>query len=237
MARKTSRSQQVDIFNFSFLDIIACTVGALIFVLVMFMLHASHEAVEAASPKREKEIIASIADIEKAKNELKILEDKHSAARNQAEKMGLGMDITSEKLKAEKESTKNEIVRLTSQVKELEQKASQAKNAPVGIWIEVLPPREGAERKPHLVECRSDGIYIFEERISESLERTKDPSSRWNALRARVDESPADEFILFLVRPTGVGTFRELHSQLKRLKTPQGYEPILSHWRIMGLAE
>ena len=32
---RRSRSRQVEIFNFSFLDILACTIGLLIFIMVM----------------------------------------------------------------------------------------------------------------------------------------------------------------------------------------------------------
>lgn len=237
MARRSGQNEQVDIFNLSFLDIIACTVGALIFVLLMFMINASQVAVQASSPKREKDLLQSISDIENGRSELKILEGKLAAARKQNEEMGLGKDITPEKLQAEKESLKNEIARLADQIKDWKIKASQTRDAPLGIWVEVLESRDSLERRPHLVECRQDGIYIFEEKISETLERTRENTSRWNALRQRVEDSRENEYILFLVRPDGISTFSQLRSQLKRLETPHGYEPILSHWKILGLWE
>jgi hypothetical protein len=237
MPRRNSDNQQVNIFNFSFLDIIACTVGALVFVLVMFMLHASQEAYKATSPKREEDLLAGIADNLKGKADLKILEDKLAAAREQAEKLGLGRDITIEKLKAENESKKLEIARLADKILALQQKASVTKEAPVGIWIEVLEPQEGPLRKPYLVECRRGGIYLIEENVSETYERTRESTSRWNALRQRVAESAEDDFILLLVRPDGIWTFNRLRSQLRRLKIPLGYEPILSDWKILGISE
>jgi cell division protein FtsB len=234
MARRSGQSGEVDIFNLSFLDVIACTVGALIFVLLMFMINASQVVVQASSPKREEDLLKSISDIESGRDELKILDGKLAAARNQKEEMGLGKDVTPEKLQAENESLKNEIARLADEVKDLENKASQTQNAPLGIWVEVLESRDSLKRRPHLVECRQDGIYIFEEKISETLERIRENTSRWNALRQRVEDSGENQYILFLVRPDGISTFSRLRSQLKRLEISHGYEPVLSDWRILG---
>ena len=236
MARKRTQTQ-VDIFNFSFLDIIACTVGALIFVLMMFMLHASQEAYKAASPRREQELLSGIAEMENAKSEMEILEEKLAAARNQLHEIGLAKEITTEKLKAENESVRNEIVRLAREKTQLEQKASRKKEASLGIWIEVIQSRESPDRKPYLVECRQNSVYLFEERLSETLERTRENISRWNALVRRVEASREDDFILFLIRPEGIGTFHRLRARLRASDIPHGYEPILADWKILGIAD
>jgi len=234
MARRDPDRQQVDIFNFSFLDIIACTVGALIFVLLMFMIHASRETAKAASPQREEEILSAISDLDRQNSDLKILEESLSTARDGIAAQGLGPDFKPEKLKAEKESLENEIVRISTELTELRQKNSRTKDAPLGIWIEILNPNDRFKQTPHLVECRQDSIYIFEEKISETLERTREPSSRWNALRQRVDNKSGGDFILLLVRPEGIKTFSVLRAQLKRVNTPHGYEPVLTDWRVLG---
>ncbi len=52
MARRR-RSRQVDIFNFSFLDILACVIGLLIFIMVMvFVLQSAASNAAAANPRK-----------------------------------------------------------------------------------------------------------------------------------------------------------------------------------------
>ena len=232
--KRKSTQRNVEIFNFSFLDIIACTVGALIFVLVMFMLNASQEAARATSPERKQDLISGIEAAKKGQAEIALLEDKFAAAKEEAASLGIAEGDTKEKLQTEYENLMQENRLLYDQLEQLEMESSNTEDAPLGIWVEVLPSRESKDRDPRLVECRSNEILLVQEGVTESLRRTMESSSRWSALKNEVSHRRKNAFVLFLIRPGGIATFKRLRAQLKSRDIPFGYEPILNNWVILG---
>lgn len=137
MSLRNERRSVVNIFNLSFLDILACTMGAMIFILVMVILVNAYTSSQsalarkiknlenkfAASQKEEEEIVQRKAKIQ---SELKELESAQQLAKDTAN------------LVNELSLKKKEVERLQQQIKQIHEQKIQ-------IWA---PKEYKTEKSP-----------------------------------------------------------------------------------------
>ena len=119
------KEQKFDIFNFSFLDILACTVGALIFILVMFMVFSSVLTSRAVSPERKRDLVSRIQEFDKEKAALEQMEKDLNEANLKAAGLGDEFEVAMQQLKKENIELEYEKRKLDEAVAELEQKVRE----------------------------------------------------------------------------------------------------------------
>jgi len=130
MRKRTEKGTVVNIFNFSFLDILACTVGAIIFILVMVVLVNSYIASQSEMARR-----------------IQQLENKYAAKRKE------GAEITRRKAEIQTETENlenalqlwreranliNELTQKKQEVDKLQQQLKKLQQQTIQIW----PPKE-----------------------------------------------------------------------------------------------
>lgn len=123
------REREVEIFNFSFLDILACTIGALLFLLILVIVNSSNTTYVRKEPKvvekpkekppeekqvDEKQYNTMLQEIKKVKNDIKSEEELATETKENDKPKGISFRIpmrkkTTKKSKAVLECTDGKV--------------------------------------------------------------------------------------------------------------------------------
>lgn len=253
MAR-SSRSSDIGFFHFSFLDILACTVGVLVFMIAIIILHTL--GMSAPLPLRT-ELSSLSLDLSKLNKELQEL-------RNEAD-LKHRMRETIERLKKLKEdlSLKKELeeylVEFTARLKGLETAEQSQRDelkklralVPGDFTIKrrelklSTPVQKASEKRALYFECEEDKVnpffgryvrkyyvtkgvggssIVIRRRPGETLEQIGDKSSDWRAEIEDID--PKKEYVAFVVRPSGFDIFMRLRKMLSGKGIEVAWEPL-----------
>lgn len=181
------RRRQVELFSFSFVDILATTIGVLLFILLMAVLNQSGvteyakmaKKVKSAETQREE----AARQVKEAEEALRKALDETRRARENASGRAAGFAMQAQEMAAEREKQRaaNEAAQariraLKAQKDELEKKnkslsqtlqAQQAQaqtqtQTPAATGLQMLPKAKGgAEGVAVHVDCRKDGLVIL----------------------------------------------------------------------------
>ena len=220
MAKRDIKDKEVNIFNFSFLDILACTVGALIFILVMVVMVNAYSASHSELRQRIQELENRFAASESQAAELAKRKSRTLSELKQAENaLILGKEHLN--LIQEMEQKKKEVERLRQQIEHLREKTIQ-------IWA----PREYSTKKVPIPSL------VFKDQCVAPLDqpffRTKTfPNGERGAVQEQKGEplnivflprsafsstirmyNPKQNFVPLVVYPSGFRAFRTVRDYL-----------------------
>lgn len=156
MAR--ARSKDITIFNFSFLDIMATTIGVMIFIMVMVFINVSPEqALEALEQRIEDARQQVDAAERKAQEAAQKAEQKKGEAQRQRERlrqMNRSREAFASRRKDDNEKLKAKIKALEKELAQTTSAAAKAAERTEALKNETKQSRHGAKQKATNVEFR-----------------------------------------------------------------------------------
>jgi len=251
---RSSSSSEIGFFSFSFLDILACTVGVLVFMIAIIILHTL--GMSAPLPLR-KELSGLSLDLSKLNKELLKLRDEADEKRRARE--------TVERLERQKRdlSLRKEleeyVAEFSALLKKLEADELQEQDelerlralVPGDFTIRkhelklATPVQKASEKRALYFECEDDKVnpffgryvrkyyvtkgvgtssIVIRRRPGESLEQTREESSDWRAEIEGID--PTKDYVAFVVRPSGFDIFMQLRKLLGGKGIEVAWEPL-----------
>jgi len=171
----SARKRGVEIFSFSFVDILATTIGVLLFILLIAVLNQSGMAKYADVVRRIEEAKAvrgrTERELENAKQELAQAEEDTRQALENSESSALAdMAKEARRLASENEATGQENEQLRQQCRQLEdrrdaldkqRRAMRTRAAASGKKYMLPDAKEGSGEAVVHVDCRADGLTIM----------------------------------------------------------------------------
>jgi len=245
----------VRLFNFSFVDILATTIGVLLFILLMAVVNQSGLLAHSRWTRavaRAKAGVAKAAEAEKegkARYEAALERTKGAVAKippNAAAVAKRAQEIAEQntRLAAESRAVRNEVRTLRAGKAAAEREIARLKKSESEGKRLKLPvaARKGNEVAVH-VDCRRDGLVIIgsdptkgaESRDRCPTRRIGDANSAFGRLLKRVREvrnsGQAREAVLVLwIRPDGIAAADAAIRAAEEANVPLGWEPAEKDW-------
>ncbi len=253
MAR-SSRSSDVGFFSFSFLDILACTVGVLVFMIAIIILHTL--GMSAPVPLRT-ELSSLSFDLSKMNEELVKLKDEADEKRQVREAIERLAQLE-ENLQLRKEleeyvaefAARLDVLERDEPLERDELKRLRAlvpgdfiiKSRDVNL---ATPAQKASDKRAFYFECEDGKVnpffgryvrkyyvtkgvggssIVIRRRPGESLEQTGEEASDWRAEIGGID--PKTEYVAFVVRPSGFNIFMQLRKMLSGKGIEVAWEPL-----------
>lgn len=253
MAR-SSRSSDVGFFSFSFLDILACTVGVLVFMIAIIILHTL--GMSAPLPLRT-ELSGLSFDLSKLNRELQKIRDEADERRRARETIER-LEQLKEDLLLRKE-LEEYVAEFAARLKVLERDEPLERDelkrlralVPGDFTIRkrevklTTPVQKASEKRALYFECEDGKVnpffgryvrkyyvtqgvggssIVIRRRPGESLEQIGEEASDWRAEIGGID--PKKEYVAFVVRPSGFDIFMQLRNMLGGKGIEVAWEPL-----------
>lgn len=220
MIRRGRNQSEVNIFNLSFLDILACTMGAIIFILVMVVLVNAYTSSQSELARRIKNLENKFAAMQKEAAEIAQRKAKIQNELKELESaLQLGRDNAN--LVNELSQKKKEVERLQQQIKRLTEQKIQ-------IWA---PKEYKTDRYPtiplvfenHRISPMDKPFFKLVskgkgEGVAERLKEGETPDTTMLPRSATLSMirlyNPQKNYIPLVVYPSGFSEFRELRDRL-----------------------
>lgn len=255
------RRKSLKIFNFSFIDILATTIGVLLFIMLMAILKlsgavtVSEQAKNAkvAKQKRdglEKNIAQTREALEKLKKEnkkkeedIKVQDIGNWDLNSKIYMLGSVNNALEEK-KRGFENKKDEIKAKLEKLEEVIRKYRREIVEGTGSRGMLPVASNGAKGIPVHVDCRSDGLIILGADLSDKSSRQHCPldkisiaGSVFDKLLSRVSarkkqSDKSREIIVLWVRPDGLDAFKKAVFAARKAGAPLGWEPANTDWNF-----
>lgn len=253
MAR-AAKSTDVGFFHFSFLDILACTVGVLVFMIAIIILHTL--GMSAPLPLRSElsKLSLDLTELNKQLEQMRADEERLRKLREALEALASLREQSALKSRLEAD-----IADLAAHIQELEiaevSQSDELSKLRAIVPRDFKPPKhkiklatpvqKDSKKRPVFFECDNDGVnpffgryirkyyvtrgigdgsVIVRRRPGETLEQTRQKSSDWMVEIGRID--PKSQYVAFIVRPSGFGVFLELRERLGEMGIDIGWEPV-----------
>lgn len=198
------RKKELEIFNFSFLDILSSTIGALIFILILFILSRIHES---ADQQEAKKTVAEAKPIVK-KEAPKVTPEQFASAKDELDKLR-------EKLKQAKSSRSESAS---------DHKLQYVPVATVGPG--------GTNLKPTHVECLKDHIIIHPGKYRVDVGDLGSASNKLKETITRLENNKDTETMVIWIWPDGQKTFDDVVKVIGgKPDFNLGWEPLLDEWK------
>ena len=244
------RRRPIQVFNFSFLDILATTIGVLLFILLLSVLQQSgwgdvvqwQEKLRQAQSDREDAVAAgqrAIAQQEAARRELE--EARQAAAGAATEAAALARE--SERIEARIKTTRDGMETLSARKSELERRTVELRASVDAPELERKLPKAagGAEAEPVHVDCGNGALVIMgtdltlpgRPRETVPISDIPRPDSAFGRLMRDVKENSVAgraQVIVLWVRPDGIDTADKAIEAARRADVPLGWEPANADW-------
>jgi hypothetical protein len=232
-----SRRHDPDSSLFPFLSVLACVIGTLTLLIAALAIGQVAESLLDTGMDEEqldqlqaeraelRRVEASLADSERTHEEL-------VAARAELRALGVKPD-QSEAERRRAVRARRTAARLASRVAALERKQRELSGSIQGIEtrlvkdlpdgenrpIRILPHGSARPLRPFFVECRKDGVRVWDDEFQDSVYLARgdiDDNSRFSAFLQRI-RSVRDGTVVFLIRPDGVETYGWARERTGRL--------------------
>jgi len=248
------RVREVQLFNFSFLDILATVIGVLLFILLMAILHQSGIADYAEWEQKLNEAQARASAAEEAEVQAKaayeVARQETQRVRNEATGEAAAMATEAGRLADASQALADQVAAAERRAKELkdrrERLAEQVANQQAAVENEGAEYRlpkaaGGAGASPVHVDCRKEGLVILGLDVTSGVtsrevcpvDDIEKPGGAYRRLIARVKKSRSagrPEVIVLWVRPDAVDTADKAITAAEEAKAPLGWEPADSNW-------
>jgi len=251
---RSFRSSDISFFSFSFLDILACTVGVFVFMIAIIILHTL--GMSAPLPLRT-ELSGLSFDLSKLNEELQELRDKADEKRRARETIER-LEQLKEDLLLRKE-LEEYVAEFAARLERLEINEPRERDelkklralVPGDFTIEkrdvklATPVQKASEKRALYFECEEDKVnpffgryvrkyyvtkgvggssIVIRRRPGETLSQTSEESSDWRAEIGGID--PKKEYVAFVVRPSGFDIFMQLRKMLSGRGIEVAWEPL-----------
>ena len=249
------KRRQIAIFSFSFVDVLATTVGVLVFVLLTAVLNVSgvvtcsqwrRDAMEAESRHNDAERNARAAR-RVYRRMSRRLETARMALADASESVREAQKRSSEnrQLQAENEALRAEVDRLTTRRDSHRRQLATLKRGGRSTGARHRLPLAvgGAAAVPVHVDCRKEGLVVLgTDVVAGRADRTACPSRQiadergvFFLLVDRVRSRklmPDRQVLVFWVRPDGIESASKATQVARAAGAPLGWEPADSDWEF-----
>ncbi|HUT02318.1 MAG TPA: hypothetical protein VM163_00305 [bacterium] len=248
--RRSLSDQQVEVLHFPFMAVLTCTIGSLVFLLFIFIAH-SKDLVDTS--KIENDILGSRSQLATKQKELKQLKeqiatDRHFLAEQaiplpkeqvqqqtkleELERLLVELERRKEHLQVLLARRKQPDQKLISELKDLRTKAAMLK-ASRSVLTTVKHPSESATLpKPVYIECRADEAVIWPAGKVVPMTDKELRASSFEAWLSAAGVNAPGNYVVLLVRPSGIATFDKLRELSESSGLKVGYEPVLKEWEV-----
>lgn len=237
---------------FPFLSVLACVIGTLTLLIAALaigqvaerLLDAEVDPAESQLLEAERAAIrgihASLADAEKLSEEL-------TAAAAELRALGVSPDEREVERRRAVEARRS-AAQLARRVRRLEREFENLTGTIKGVEIElvkerprddqrpirILPHGSARPLRPFFVECRAEGVRVYQKNLRDSLYFSRgslDDVSRFRAFLQQV-RTVRDGTVIFLIRPDGAATYAWASGQSGRLYVRHAKLPLPSQGEL-----
>ncbi len=248
--RRSLSDQQVEVLHFPFMAVLACTIGALAFLLFVFIAH-SKDLVDASKIKND--ILGSRSQLTTKQKELKQLKEQIAQDRRflaekaiplpkeqvqqqtkleELERLLVELERSKEHLQVLLARRKQPDQKLTSELEDLRTKAAMLK-ASRSVLATVKHSSESATLpKPVYIECCANEAVIWPAGKAVPMTDKELRASSLEAWLSTAGIKAPGNYVVLLVRPSGIATFDKLRELSESSGCKVGYEPVLEEWEF-----
>jgi len=237
---------------FPFLSVLACVIGTLTLLIASL---AIGQVAESLLDSRDDPAQAELLETQRA--ELRSLEAELASAENAAEELAaaraelraLGVDPGQSEAERRREvDVRRSAGELAARIARLEREEAQLQGNIQGVEIDLVAERprsddrpirilpHGAARplRPFFVECRSEGVRIYDKSLSESFYLWRDSIEDIGRFRDFLERvrRVRDGTVIFLIRPDGAETYEWAQDQISRLSVRHAKLPLPSQGEL-----
>lgn len=210
MSKRSRKANDFSPSTFPFLAVLLCTIGALVLILVITVVHSHASANKVAdaeygetleNAKEQSDYLVSISEelqarrervkkeLERRRRELGHIEDHIERLKVELSKLKLQAEQTSSQTAVDElENKERQIASLEEQLaqkkSDLTKTIEQRKNKPPAFSIIPYEGPNGTARRPVYLECQSDGLVIQPEGIKLTIQELAPPHGPGNPLDA-----------------------------------------------------
>jgi len=237
--------RSVQIFNFSFVDILATTIGVLLFVLLMAVLSQSGVAAYTKLLRTledvEQECTEAAGQVQEAKQDYEAAVEEGKKPPPETEdvlKRAASVEKKNQELADLLDEMQERVEELETQKQEAQERIAEAKDAhPEGAKL-MLPKAEGGARATAIhVDCRSNGLVILGTNVQTGKTQrqfcaTDDIEKEGSHFRRLVKSVKGQKrrVIVLWVRPDGVAAADKAIEIATEAEAPVGWEPADKNW-------
>ena len=226
MARNPSRDLGSSLFPF--LSVLACVIGTLTLLIASLAIGQVAEGLldDATDPAESEHLDAQRAELRALEEEIEAtthLGEELAAARAELHALGVRPDQSEPDRRSEVELRRRS-AELAASLPRLERASEEALASIQGVEVALVNDRPGSDTRPirilphgtarplqpYFVECREDGVRVYQKNLRESLylERSNlDDVAGFRSFLQQV-RGVLDGTVIFLIRPNGVATYR-----------------------------
>jgi hypothetical protein len=235
VARRQAREQSSSLFPF--LSVLACVIGTLTLLIASL---AIGQVAESLLDSRDDPAESEHLEAERA--ELRELQEGFDSAEHVAEELAAakaelrarGVDPSqSEEERRRAVQVRKSAAQLATLIRRLEREDSQLQGNVRGVEIElveerprgdtrpirILPHGSAPPLRPFFVECRADGVRIYDRNLTDSFYLSRgslDDVARFRGFLQRA-RAVREGTVIFLIRPDGTGTYEWAARQTGKL--------------------
>ncbi len=214
--RRRTKKSSIDPFGFSFLAVLSCVLGVVIFLLTYLTSYSG-------------------ATEEHIKKTLDNLKDRMSVVVDERRKNDVDNRLKEQqKVNKQKElnDAKKKYKGVVSKLNELKNEIEKLGNEGDTIRLVSYGGDSGTTKTPVYVECKKNVIVLYPDKevISKSY-ITKD-NSYIRKLIESLKSNSQRKYALFLIHPTGFKVFKDISKIISESKINYGYEPVNSDWKL-----
>jgi len=244
--KRSGSDRQVEVLHFPFMAVLSCIIGSLAFVLFIFIAH-SKDLVDTSAI--EKEILGSQEQVELREAELLRLEEQlqkdseflahkeipeikdRSAELADLEQRLAELEREKERLRALLARREKPDEKRLSELDDLRRKAAMLK-ASRSVVAEVKHTQAPDLSKPIYVECRENEAVVWPVGTVVAMAESELDAASFADWLSAADVKPPADYVVFLIRPSGIATFDVLRDLSEKSGFKVGYEPILEQWEL-----
>lgn len=214
--RRRAKKDNFDPFGFSFLAVLSCVLGVVIFLLTYLTSYSNANS----------DFIDSMFSDLKAKITT-LTDEKHnkSVENNELEEYRKMKDKDYKTV----ENKLNEVVLKSS---ELKNKIEKLENEGPTIRLVPYKGKAGTEKIPVYVECKEYAIVIYPEKVVINKTNISNDNTYIRKLTKNLKQNTDKRYALFLIHPTGFETYYEIRSIILEYDINIGYEPVDADWQL-----
>ncbi|RLC45753.1 MAG: hypothetical protein DRH70_06890 [Candidatus Coatesbacteria bacterium] len=248
--RRLVSDQQVEVLHFPFMSLLACTIGALSFLLFIFVTY-SKDLVDTS--KIKKDILGSKSQFAAKQKQLKQLKEQiaqdsrfladqaipppterlqQRAKLDKLEHSIVQLERKKEHLQVLLARRKQPDQKLTSELEDLRMKAAMLKASRFVLATVKRSSESAALPEPIYVECCATEAVIWPADKTVPMTDKRFAATSFEAWLSAAGINPPGKYVVFLVRPSGIATFNKLRELSERSGFKVGYEPVLKDWEI-----
>ncbi|MBI4612235.1 MAG: hypothetical protein HY720_01365 [Planctomycetes bacterium] len=247
MAKRTEASP----FNISFLDILSCALGGLLFILIFFLLQSAltepdTSEADAAAERDRQEREALRKERENLTTELDLLRSRTAEKRAEAEKRAAESaqaraafdslrqaQTETQKVEQMRELADLEAARLRRRIEEVREEVKTLSDRSKVSVVKFLPRQGGggSAGQVHHVVVSGEELVLYPGKEKVPVKNALDAGSKYRKLLERL-ASDRDRAMILWFRPSGFEHFQAIASAAIEAEVRFGWEPADEDWNI-----